>query len=183
MPRALFQSSSSLVRGLLLAATSLFTVTEAQLAIRTEFGAIVGTRLLAGPALQVAVGPGRQVRAAHPVAVVYRRDLPHQRQSRPHRRLLRQVAGQGRFAVLPGNRRPRGPGGRAHRRDREGRHQERGRAAHAGTDRIGRARRRDRRHVQPGQPERRRSRHRADRRARSAHRSAGRREHRASTRA
>ena len=37
---------------LLVAATSLFTVNEAQLAIRTEFGAIVGTALCARPALR-----------------------------------------------------------------------------------------------------------------------------------
>ena len=41
---------------LVLAALSLFTVNETQYAIRTEFGAIVGTHYRAGAALQVALG-------------------------------------------------------------------------------------------------------------------------------
>ena len=52
-------------------------------------------------------GPGTQVvqvRAPHPHAA-YGRDLPHQRQPRPDRRLLHQVAGERASRYLPGHRR------------------------------------------------------------------------------
>ncbi len=46
--------------------TSMFTVPQQELAIRTQFGAILGGTYEPGLHFQASVGPGGQVRAAHP---------------------------------------------------------------------------------------------------------------------
>ena len=61
--------------------------------------------LFPGAAPEVALGRGDQVRQAHPVGVLHRRDLPHQRRPRADRGLLREVARQGPVDLLHRHRR------------------------------------------------------------------------------
>jgi hypothetical protein len=161
---------AALVGLFVLASSCVFTVSESQVAIRTQFREIV-----ARP-----TGPACTSRRRSTACVKFERrclaelpgrDLPHQRESRPDRRFLHQVAHQD-AAATSGLRQQRRRRGAAPLGHRQGRHQERRRAAHAAADRLRRAP--PSRATMFGRANKRGAgaRPRARRRARAAHRSA-----------